>query len=270
MRELITSYTFTASTKTITFIGLTFEIERLVLIVNQTKDVIIFANGVTGLGYSSYTSSTVVLDFDTTTHSDSDKLHIVYESDSRLGSLTETAPATDTASSGLNGRLQRIAQRLTTLIGLLPTALGQTTKSASLAVTLPSDIDTIPVSLRANTAGTGGRSVYCLIAAASNNAANIKSEAGNVQSITAFGLTASVRYLKLYNKASSPTPASDSGNLLATFPVPANTAGAGFTANFGDGINFSTGISVALVAGIGTSDNTSVAANDCVVIITYS
>lgn len=34
-----------------------------------------------------------------------------------IGGLTETAPASDTASSGLNGRLQRIAQRLTTLIG---------------------------------------------------------------------------------------------------------------------------------------------------------
>lgn len=31
----------------------------------------------------------------------------------RLGSLTETAPATDTASSGLNGRLQRVAQNVT-------------------------------------------------------------------------------------------------------------------------------------------------------------
>lgn len=45
-----------------------------------------------------------------------------------VGSLTETAPGTDTASSGLNGRLQRIAQRLTTAIGLLagglPAALG--------------------------------------------------------------------------------------------------------------------------------------------------
>jgi len=36
--------------------------------------------------------------------------------DTKVGSLTEAAPATDTASSGLNGRLQRIAQRLTTLI----------------------------------------------------------------------------------------------------------------------------------------------------------
>lgn len=40
-----------------------------------------------------------------------------------IGSLTETAPATDTASSGLNGRLQRVAQRITSLIALLPSAL---------------------------------------------------------------------------------------------------------------------------------------------------
>jgi hypothetical protein len=39
----------------------------------------------------------------------------------RLGSLTETAPANDTDSSGLNGRLQRIAQRITTLISTVST-----------------------------------------------------------------------------------------------------------------------------------------------------
>jgi hypothetical protein len=41
----------------------------------------------------------------------------------QTGSITETAPATDTAASGLNGRLQRVAQRLTSLIALLPAAL---------------------------------------------------------------------------------------------------------------------------------------------------
>lgn len=41
-----------------------------------------------------------------------------------IGPTNETAPTTDTANSGLNGRLQRIAQRLTSLIALLPTALG--------------------------------------------------------------------------------------------------------------------------------------------------
>lgn len=36
-----------------------------------------------------------------------------------IGGVTETAPATDTASSGLNGRLQRVAQRITSLIAAL-------------------------------------------------------------------------------------------------------------------------------------------------------
>lgn len=59
--------------------------------------------------------------------------------DTKTGSLTETAPATDTASSGLNGRLQRIAQRLTSLIALLPGSLGQKARAASFAVTLSTE-----------------------------------------------------------------------------------------------------------------------------------
>lgn len=58
-----------------------------------------------------------------------------------FGAVTETAPASDTASSGLNGRLQRIAQRITSLIGLFPTSIGQKAKAAALAVTLASDED---------------------------------------------------------------------------------------------------------------------------------
>lgn len=58
----------------------------------------------------------------------------------KLGVLTETAPTTDIASSGLNGRLQRIAIRLTTLITNLGTfAFGAGTAAAALRVTLPSD-----------------------------------------------------------------------------------------------------------------------------------
>jgi hypothetical protein len=41
----------------------------------------------------------------------------------RTGDVTETAPSTDTGPSGLNGRLQRIAQRLTSLIALVPSGL---------------------------------------------------------------------------------------------------------------------------------------------------
>ena len=74
-----------------------------------------------------------------------------------LGAVTETAPANDTASSGLNGRLQRIAQRLTSLIGLLPTSIGQKTTAQSLAVTLPSD-QTVPVSMTEVPLPTGAAS----------------------------------------------------------------------------------------------------------------
>jgi len=67
-----------------------------------------------------------------------------------LGSLTETAPATDTASSGLNGRLQRIAQRLTSLIALLPSSIGTKASAASLSVVLASDQATIPTQTQAS------------------------------------------------------------------------------------------------------------------------
>jgi hypothetical protein len=72
--------------------------------------------------------------------------------DARSGALTETAPASDTASSGLNGRLQRIAQRLTSLIALLPASLGQKTMANALAVSIASDQST----LTTKQAGTAG------------------------------------------------------------------------------------------------------------------
>lgn len=53
----------------------------------------------------------------------------------QVGAVNETAPANDTASSGLNGRLQRIAQRITSLIALVPASLGAKAASASFAVT---------------------------------------------------------------------------------------------------------------------------------------
>lgn len=59
--------------------------------------------------------------------------------ESALGIVTETAPASDTASSGLNGRLQRVAQRITSLIALVPASLGAKTATASFAVTLATD-----------------------------------------------------------------------------------------------------------------------------------
>lgn len=55
------------------------------------------------------------------------------------GAVNETAPGTDTASSGLNGRLQRVAQRITSLMALLPASIGGKTAANSLAVTIATD-----------------------------------------------------------------------------------------------------------------------------------
>lgn len=73
----------------------------------------------------------------------------------RIGDVVETAPASDTASSGLNGRLQRIAQRLTSLIALLPTSIGTKTSVASLSVVIASDQAAIPVSVGSSALPTG-------------------------------------------------------------------------------------------------------------------
>lgn len=63
--------------------------------------------------------------------------------DTVLGALTETAPASDTASSGLNGRLQRIAQRITSQIALWSAGAG--TAAAALRTTLASDDPAVSV-----------------------------------------------------------------------------------------------------------------------------
>lgn len=64
---------------------------------------------------------------------------------SEVGATNETAPGSDTAPAGQNGRLQRIAQRLSSLIALLPSALGQAAMSASSPVTMASDQTPVPV-----------------------------------------------------------------------------------------------------------------------------
>lgn len=65
--------------------------------------------------------------------------------DTKTGSLTEAAPASDTASSGLNGRLQRIAQKITLLITALgsPFQAGGSIGNSSFGTTnLPTTVDT--------------------------------------------------------------------------------------------------------------------------------
>lgn len=107
----------------------------------------------------------------------------------RAGIITETAPASDTASSGLNGRLQRIAQRITSLIAQIPAALGRTTQAASLSVVQASfEYETVAASATDQILGaTGGVGDYlegllCVVATAATSQVQIKD--GNGSAIT--------------------------------------------------------------------------------------
>lgn len=126
----------------------------------------------------------------------------------------------------------------------------------------------LPVSPRANTTGTNGTTPYKLISTASTNANVIKASGGNLYSIVAIGLTSTVRYLKIYSKATAPAVGTDVP--LMTIPIPANTQGAGVAIPFAMGVNFPLGISIAITSGSADNDTGAVGAGDVIVNLTYA
>lgn len=111
----------------------------------------------------------------------------------------------------------------------------------------------------------GGCLPGVFVLANSNNATLVKSTPGNLYNIQVFNLTGTLFYLKFYNKASSPAPATDNALLVKVIPVPANSSGAGVAIDFSTPIFFSTGIALAVVANVSNTDNTSVPSNAGVV-----
>lgn len=106
----------------------------------------------------------------------------------------------------------------------------------------------------------GGTNDFHLVSAASNNASNIKNSAGMIYGYEIYNSNAAVRFVKLYNKASTPNPASDTP--FRTIAVPPGGRAHFHTTT---GLLLGTGISLATVTGIGDTDNTSVGVNDLVI-----
>jgi len=115
---------------------------------------------------------------------------------------------------------------------------------------------------------SSGLKVYKVTSLATTNAALIKPSTADLHSIIAIGLTSTVRYLKLYNKATTPIVGTDIPAI--TIPIPANTQGAGIVVPFSIGINFPLGIGITITAGSADNDTVAVAAGDVIINLTYA
>jgi len=116
----------------------------------------------------------------------------------------------------------------------------------------------------------GGSTQYSLVSAASTNANLIKATAGVVYSIQVFNNGSSLGYLKLYDKATTPAPATDNLVLKSTIIIPHGSgAGAGVVVSLPVPKKFTSGIGFAITGAIATTDATSVAASQFVVNIDY-
>lgn len=122
----------------------------------------------------------------------------------------------------------------------------------------------LAVKIQATTAG--GSTLFHVISAASNNATSLKGSAGHLYGGSVSNTNAAARFVKFYNKASAPAPATDNALILWTIQVPAN-ATVLFVAP--EGGVFGTGIGFAAVANMSDTDNTSIGAGDLSIDLRY-
>jgi hypothetical protein len=108
-------------------------------------------------------------------------------------------------------------------------------------------------------------SKYSALAAATNNAANIKGSAGKVLNISVANYKATAILVKLYNKATAPVPGTDTP--LLSIIVPATSSKEIAWGVWGK--YFATGIGISMTGALTDADNTSLAANDCRVDLDY-
>jgi hypothetical protein len=177
-----------------------------------------------------------------------------------LGATTDAA-VTTSANGTVSGKLRGI---VSLLAAGLPASLGQKAMAASTGVVIASDQSAVPIVAQAGT--SGGWTSSSLVAAGSNNATSVKGSAGQVGGWYIANLSTGWRYVKLYNKATAPAPATDNALLLLRIGIP---PGGAANVEISRGVAFSTGIGFATVTGVGDTDNTSVTANDLVINIFY-
>lgn len=104
-----------------------------------------------------------------------------------------------------------------------------------------------------------GFTPFHAVSANSNNATNVLPSAGMISDIVCGNVNASMRFVKFYDKATAPNPATDTP--VYVLPVPGSAVG-GSAVPVPFPIRFVNGISFAMVQNIADNDNTAVGAAD--------
>lgn len=110
---------------------------------------------------------------------------------------------------------------------------------------------------------------YRLGEAASTNAALIKNSKAKVFAYEFSNLNATTwRFVKLYNKATTPAPATDTGAtvLMLKIAIPPNSSRA---VRFERGLDFANGLGIAVTGLVADNDATVIAANEVVGYVLY-
>jgi hypothetical protein len=127
---------------------------------------------------------------------------------------------------------------------------------ATRAVTNAGTFEVQPDGVTSSTTNTASRCT--LVSAASTNATNCKTSAGNVYGFRFVNTTATVYYLRMYNTSSSPTCSSATG-FIESIPIPASATGAGIVSIEPMGEGYSTGISFCFTGGSSSTDSSNAA-----------
>jgi len=107
MKQILTTYTFTPATGKIAFSGVfNFNASRVLSVINQTTNTMIYAQSLAGVGMSTSDSQSITLSYDTSSMSASDDLTVIYVgSDAELALKLVTVGAVDYVGEAAVGSL---------------------------------------------------------------------------------------------------------------------------------------------------------------------
>ena len=115
MAKVVLTYSsFNKVTKTVTFSTSTFDIKNLYAIIDTTANVLLYAPTVANHGYVSFTSNTIVLEFDTniSTIFNTDEVMIIYEQSLSSEASSANQVIANSFLSSINTKIPPLGQAL--------------------------------------------------------------------------------------------------------------------------------------------------------------